>query len=75
MERTETGLPETNPELSGSFIPTHVILHERWSGGSAGLVNIKRMNYSLKVLAISEPQLTSVAGLSDDRAPSEAEAP
>lgn len=53
MERTDAALPEANLELGVGFIPTHVILHDRWSGGSAGLLNIKRMNYALKVLALS----------------------
>lgn len=51
MKRTGLGLPESNSEPGAVFVPTHVILLDRWTGGSAGLVNIKRMNSSLKVLA------------------------
>jgi|GEM_PF-2530798 len=53
MKRSGMGLPESNSEQGGIFVPTHVILLDRWSGGSAGLVNIKRMNYAILVLVQS----------------------
>ena len=52
MNRADAGLPDPNPDLGGN-LPTHVILGESWSGGSAGLVNIKRLMYSLQVLVYS----------------------
>ena len=57
---------KTTPEISADISAALKRLTDSGRGG---------MGSMFKVLAISEPQLTSVAGLSEDRAPSEAEAP
>jgi hypothetical protein len=46
--RNEMTPSEPNPELGGNNVfPTNIMLGEKWSGGTQGLINIKRMNYSL----------------------------
>ena len=52
--RSELGLPEHNSESGGNLVPANVMLFEKWSGGSAGLINIKRLMLALNRLVESQ---------------------
>jgi hypothetical protein len=51
-DRAETGRLDPDPEF-GKNVPTHVILGENWTGGSAGMANVKRLMHALQGLVQS----------------------